>query len=75
MAEPSSPDGSTGTATADDDLVEGLRRNLETAELKSPVRVGTTGPSNALCTFEGLAAGLVLGLCVWFGVSVSSRGG
>ena len=68
-------DGPYAALNTTNRLVEGLRRNLETAELKSPVRVGTTGPSNALCTFEGLAAGLVLGLCVWFGVSVSSRGG
>jgi hypothetical protein len=52
-------------------LVEALRRNLETAQMKSPVRVATTGPSNALCTFEGLAAGLMAGLCVWFAVSRS----
>jgi hypothetical protein len=52
-------------------LVEALRRNLESARIKVPVRVSTTGPSPALCAFEGSAAGLLLGLCVWFGVSLS----
>jgi hypothetical protein len=50
-------------------MVEELRRNLENSSLKVPVRVGTTGPSKALCSFEGLMAGLLIGLCVWFGVS------
>ena len=50
-------------------MVEALRRNLETASIKLPVLVGTTGPSRALCALEGLMAGLLVGLCVWFGVS------
>jgi hypothetical protein len=50
-------------------MVEELRRNLETASIKLQVRVGTTGPSKALCVLEGLMAGLFVGLCVWFGVS------
>jgi hypothetical protein len=50
-------------------MVEELRRNLENSSIKVPVRVGTTGPSKALCAFEGLTAGLMVGLCVWFGVS------
>jgi hypothetical protein len=51
-------------------LVQALRRELETAEIKVPVQVRATGPSNALCALEGLAAGMILGLCVWFGVSL-----
>jgi hypothetical protein len=47
-------------------LVEQLRRDLGNAKVKEPVQVGISGPGAALCTFEGLAAGLVFGLCVWF---------
>jgi hypothetical protein len=50
-------------------MVEELRRNLENSSIKLPVRVGTTGPSRALCALEGLMAGLLVGLCVWFGLS------
>jgi hypothetical protein len=52
-------------------LLEEMRKNLGDAQVREPVRVWTTGPSNALCTFEGLTAGLLIGLCVWFGVSRS----
>ena len=50
-------------------MVEELRRNLENSSIKLPVHVGTTGPSKALCALEGLMAGLLVSLCVWFGVS------
>ncbi|HZL55628.1 MAG TPA: hypothetical protein VFC21_01015 [Bryobacteraceae bacterium] len=54
-------------------LLDELKKNAGgAARVKDPVRLEITGPSRGLCTFEGMAAGLLLGLCVWFGVSRSA---
>ena len=47
-------------------LLDEMRKNLQTPQPAGPVRVGTTGPSAALCSFEGFLAGVAAGLCVWF---------
>ena len=57
-------------------LVEELKKNAgASARVKEPVRLQLTGPTPALCTFEGILAGLALGLCVWFGLSRSAPAG
>ena len=57
--------------TMTNSLLNELRRNLQGAPVKEPLRIGTTGPSGALCTLEGLVGGLVVALCVGFGVARS----
>ncbi len=53
-------------------LLDETRKNLETSAAAGEVRVRTTGPSAALCSFEGSLAGLAAGLCVWFARGRSS---
>ena len=50
-------------------LIDELRRDLGDAKVKEPVDVAVTGPSAALCMFEGLTAGIAAGLCLWFAAS------
>jgi hypothetical protein len=47
-------------------LLDEVRKNLETPDPAGEVRVRATGPSAALCSFEGFLTGLATGLIVWF---------